>query len=522
MSDFKLLLVRCFNYSVGLRNISYTDPMNFYKIMKRTYPSLGDYLNIETFQNLDTWDKKAFVNYNVISPNISGEFLKKNISTPTKVIHESATPELVIEELRKDNYTHLGISINSNSYNDFIKLTQEVKKYFPNVITIAGNSGALREGTEKYVDHVCLGRGVPFLRKLFKEDIDKPYNPIFVEGKIYFTWGKTIERDTLYLVSKIGCHNKCDFCLTQIFFKGEFSGEICTPEKIRQGLLDYRKKLGNRNFITYLAEPTAIFTHKWWYELFDLMRNDKGDFPLILMTTARSLDKLDFNRLINSAVRFDTIYIGIESFSRKYGKTKRVDIKKLIERLRKYGIAAYVSFMVGFPEQSEESIWEEIDQLIALNGAQYDVHNLRLVPNTPLWKELKSEGKLLDVPEEIAWIKGFQAFKHMYFQPGFVDIYPLMYKILYYIEQYTGPISANYYVLKKNLLKIHNKNRGILRANMKLYKGMSIRAFESWKAFFKPNEEQIRNYLRRIDSYALMHKNVHLEDIDLMKKNINA
>ncbi len=499
MSDYKLLLVRCFNYSVGLRNISYTDPINFYKILKRTYPSLGDYLNIETFQNLDTWDNKASVNWNVVSPNISGEFLKKNISTPTKVIHESATPELVIEELRKESYTHLGISVNTNSYNDFIKLTLEVKKEFPNIITIAGNSGASRKGTEKYVDHVCLGRGVPFLRKLFKEDIDKTYNPVFVGGKLYLTWGKTIERDILYLVSKIGCHNRCNFCLTQIFFKGEFSGEISTPEQVRQGLLDYRKKLGNRNFTTYIAEPTAIFTHKWWYELFDLMRNDKGDFPLYLLTTARSLDNLDFNRLINSAVRFDSIYLGIESFSRSYGKTKRVDIKKLVERLTKCGIAAIISFIVGFPKQSEEEIWEEIDKLIALNGAQYDVHNLRLVPNTPLWRELKSEGKVLDVPEEIAWIKGFQAFNHKYFRPGFVDIYPLMYKILCYIEQHTGPFSSNYYVVWKNLLKIHRKNRGVIKANMNFARRMSIMALEPWKVFFKPNEEQIKNFLRKID-----------------------
>ncbi len=59
-------------------------------------------------------------------------------------------------------------------------------------------------------------------------------------------------------------------------------------------------------------------------------------------------------------------------------------------------------------------------------------------------------------------------------------------------------ISNAYYVLMKNLVNMKAKDWRLFKRNMKLYQTIGKSIFPAWKEFFKPSEEQIRNYLRKI------------------------
>jgi len=123
--------------------------------------------------------------------------------------------------------------------------------------------------------------------------------------------------------------------------------------------------------------------------IFDLFRDEKGEYDVIVATTTQSIKKFNFEKALDSALRFDIINLGVKSFDRNYNKNKRVDLKSLISKLKELGIGVYSSYIVGFPYQTRSQIWNEIKQLLDLNSSFYEiyeVHNPKIIPETPLWE----------------------------------------------------------------------------------------------------------------------------------------
>jgi len=494
----KLLFAQCFR-EMSYQNITYKNPMEYYNYLICTYPKIKKWAKPEIFSQFKAWPDDVSLFINKESPIIAGAFIKANLKTPVYVMEGAATPERIIEELESDNYTHVGFGVYVNSYSTYVECAKAVKEAFPEIVLIAGNVGVLFEGTEKYVDHICIGRGVPFLRKLFNEDMNSRYTAGMVSDQLYLVYkNQQITQNMIAITSKIGCPNNCDFCITNKFFK-EFSGELITPQEAYDILKEHRKRIGNKDFITWVAEPTAIVSHDWWYELFDLFRDETGDYQIVLETTSISLKRFNFEKAMNSALRFFAVAMGVDLFDKYYKKNQNVDFKKIISKLEDHGIGTYITDMVGFPDQTEEDVWNEIDKLLDLDPCMYEIHNLKVLPKIPLWNKLKEEGKLLDLPKEFYYIHGFQAFKHDHFKPGFEDMWPLIFKIRSYIERESGNAACNYYRVMKKVLKRKIKNRKVFERNKKLYQALSKAIFPAWKKFFDPSEKQIRNYLSKID-----------------------
>ncbi len=501
----KLLLGQCYTL-MGFMTLPFRSPSKYREYLIKEYPAIKKWVKSEIFAQFEDWpedmsliaEKDAYI-------NVAGHFLKANIQTPCKVLDGFITPERLLEELGKDDYTHVGLGVFVASYHTFIDCTKAVRENYPDIVLIAGNVGAMFEGTEKYVDLVCRERGVPFLRKLFKEDLDAPYKLRGTINKLTIKYkDKVIQRDLFELTTKIGCPKKCSFCVTNKYFNGEFSRELFTPEEVRDCLVNHRKFIGNKDFTTYFNEPSAITNHKWWYELFELFEDEPGDYPILLCATALSFKKFDLERTLNSALRFDVVNIGIESFSKIYKKNKNIDLVEVFKKLSEYGIGVWGTFMIGFPHQTEQGIWEEIDQLLKLNAVSYGILNLKMLPETEDWETLKAQGRLLELQNDFYYLHGFQSFKHDHFREGFADIWPLSYRIYSYIERESGSAFNTLYVLMKNLVNKKAKNWRLFKRNMKTYQTMSKLMFPAWKEFFKPSEEQIKKYLKKIDSHVLL------------------
>ena len=504
--NYKLLLGQCYR-AMPPTSIPCKIPSKYREYLITAYPEIEKWVSPEIFAQFEDWSDDILFVIEKDQPNIAGNFLKANIQTPCKVLDGCATPKMLLEELKKDNYTHVGLGIFVAAYNTFIECANAVRENYPDIVLIAGNVGATFEDSERYVDLICSGRGVPFLRKLFNEDVDAPYKIKLSKSSYRSKYkNQVIQRDLVELTTKIGCPEKCDFCVTNKHFNGEFSGELVTPEEVHNCLVNHRKTLGNKDFSIYFNEPTAITNHKWWYELFELFEDEPGDYPIFMATTASSFKNFDLGGMLNSALRIDLVNIGIESFDNIYRKNKNIDLAKLIKKLSEHGTGVFATYIVGFPYQTEQDIWNEIDQLLKLNAFSYGIHNLKVLPGTDTWKTLKAQGKLLDLQKDFYCLHGFQSFKHDYFRPGFVDIWPLIYRIRMHIERECGNLSNSLYVLMKNLVNKKAKNWRLFKRNMKLYQGMSKSIFPAWKKFFNPSEEQISNYLKRIDAYAPLEK----------------
>ena len=470
------------------------------KILLKTNPEMRHYLSEEYF-NLDPLlPNRLSTRFWTHGTNTPGNFIASNISTPTKVLNGFVTEKKLLRVLRSSRergkpFTHVGFSVYVNAFSTFIRYTQIVKEFDKNIIIIAGNVGSMFKDTEKYADYICRGDGVPFLRNLFKEKVDMPYNLTLIPSKMTTSvLGLSIKSDTTHLVTKLGCPRRCDFCITNTLFQGKFEKLSFSPEQVHDNMVFHRHKL-NKDFDTLVCEPTAIINKKWWYELFDLFNNEPEEYTVSFATTAASLQTFDFDRISRSSLRIKYINLGIESFVKNYSKNQgHKNTKALIHRLSDYGIATWASFIIGFDHHTHESVWDEIYRLTDLDATFYVVINLKVLPDTPLWNQYKQEGRLLNVTNDFYYIDGFQAFTHPHFKSGFEDMLPLLYDINKYIESETGFRGLN-------MVDLYNKiprKRESFKKTIDVYKQLAKLLYPSWKKHLKPSEAQIKNYLDKM------------------------
>ena len=488
------------------------DPKEFRRILLSNFPEMEKWLSEDIFDIEPIWPDLIFRPWTIMDTNVSGNFLAQNIKTPTKVMNKNASPERVINELEKakmnnNPFTHVGFSVYINGYTKFVETAKAVRQFDNKIIIIAGNVGCFFPETKNYVDYMCIpkvdeygnvisgtGDGVPFLRKILKEDgNNQAYKcsisscSVGIGSEKYYS---------LTAVTKLGCPMKCDFCITNRLFNEKFMPTFITPEQFYKKYIEYTSKLDKRPNILF-CEPTSIINKKWWYELFRLFKNEPEPIGVNIATTLASLKNFDWRKIENSSLHFAGMQIGIESYSHKYAKNLgHRNNKEIIRNLTDNGISSIASFIIGFSHQNHRIIWDEIEKLADLECTEYYISNLKPLPGTPFWSELKSKNLLIeDLPIDFYYINGFQTFKHPYFKPGFEDMFPLLGDIHRYLIKERGFDMLNWIELyfKKPTPHIYFKKQ------LKLVKRMSKSLFPSWKEYLNPTPEQIDKYQQKLN-----------------------
>ncbi|MFX1356055.1 MAG: B12-binding domain-containing radical SAM protein [Promethearchaeota archaeon] len=498
-SQNKILFVQIYACEGIGSEFLYRRPSDYKQMLNKTYPDIRKWLNDETFNQLKDWPDGVNIRFEVDDVNLQGRFLAANIDTPSHVIDKPVNPESLISELGRDNYTHVGFSVISNDYSNFIKCSQAVKKYDSSIKTIAGGPGAMFEQTKNYVDYICMGeRGEFFLRKLFHEDLNNPIKFIIIPNKIYWRYNNRELPTELYrVITKLGCPLSCDFCTTPVLYNRKYTGELFSPQYVHDILVDFRDQLKKEKMTIYFEEPTSLYSLDWWYEFINLFREDYGDFALYLYSITSILNKLNLDKISNSAARINLVNFGIENFNKSYPKNLNVDLKVLIKKLSDYGIWTNPNYIIGYDFDSKESVWNDIKKLIDLDADVNTILHLHPHPRTEIWKKLEKEKRLLDVPPEFHFIHGFQSFKHPSFKPGFEDMLPLLCNIYNYIEKEIGDKLINIIRTMKNLLN-HTNHASIIKREILLYKSFGKILYPQWKQFFNPSEAQDANFQKKL------------------------
>jgi len=183
----------------------YRKPSEYRTYLLKTYTQMEKWAREDVFNEIREWPDDVAVQASIDDLNVAGHFLAENINTPSKVLDNPINPEILISELRKDSYTHVGFSIISIDYSNFVNCARAVKDFDPSIITLAGGPGAMFDQTKDHVDHVCVGRGVPFLRKLFNEKIEDPYKLKIMSNQYHLKY-LNLETSTIIhrMVTKIG------------------------------------------------------------------------------------------------------------------------------------------------------------------------------------------------------------------------------------------------------------------------------------------------------------------------------
>jgi Radical SAM superfamily len=413
---------------------------NIKEDIKQEYPEY--YPQIES---LAINERPAELDSVAISPlrvgNVSGHWLAANISTPSKVVDRPMTLDVLREELEADDYTHVCVTAFLDGFHEFEKCMRYLADNHPDVIRLLGNAGAQYEQFRRFFDeeNVCYGDGVPFLRELLGEPLDREYRIPSTVGHIRILGSGDWVLPAGVLTTSIGCPHRCDFCLTSAMFKGTFNRYDFTARDIYDAVKAMEKEIGSDEFFVFVAESNALIDKQLWYEVFDLFRGEEGRYGLIAPVSLDVLDGYDLDRLQGSAMRIDIANIGLESInSREYVKLSNRKVKEALAKFERYGIAVWGTFLIGYPAQSARDIREEVDGLIELNPTIPALLNLRPLKGTEIYDELKSDGKIKSDYLDVGYRFGFMTYEHDSIGKEFTHLPQMMLELYDYIESRTG------------------------------------------------------------------------------------
>lgn len=205
-------------------------------------------------------------------------------------------------------------------------------------------------------------------------------------------WGRMAS-----ILTTRGCMMGCSFCSHRVFWRSDWRAR--DPKKVitevRHLVDEYQVE-----FIT-LVDPYPTKDRARWEEQLDLLIEAKINVRLLMETRVEDIirDKDILPKYRDAGIIH--MYLGAESSSdamlESLNKGTDVDMnKRAIDLLREHGIMTEASFMIGFPNETWESIDKTVAEAIRLNPDIAVFPVITPMPFTPLYKEMKERIRVFD------------------------------------------------------------------------------------------------------------------------------
>ena len=340
-------------------------------------------------------------------------FLAENIDMPATVL-DFPTLKRFKKELEK-RYDYIGISFIIPNFKKAKEMARCIRELSPESKIILGGHGVNIPGIETMIDqdYICKGEGVYFLRRLFKENVNRPIrHPLGYSSFNRQVMGVPWSPDSGILITGVGCANKCRFCATSHFF-GDYIPYLKTGKEIFDLCCRYEDEKKITDF--GILDENFLKMKDRALELLELMEKNKRYFTFAIFSSAETLKAIgDLDILVRLGVTF--IWIGVESKKEIYAKNKGTDFSSLIDEIKKRGITVLTSSILFLEEHDKNTIWEDIDFVTSLKPDYLQFAELGPIPGTKLYSDYERQGKLItDIPYEAQHGQGKIWFKHDHF-----------------------------------------------------------------------------------------------------------
>jgi haloalkane dehalogenase len=352
----------------------------------------------------------------------ANHILAQNISIPSTLLEYPRWNNFT-EEVDK-GYNIIGISSFPVHLDMVMKMCEYIREKSPETKILLGSYGAQafdaqydEETKKKYVDHVVLGEGVEFLRELLGEDTNRP-----IQQKVMPKCGgapafiNKYPRGGLgFLVTGLGCPGGCDFCATTEMYKKKRI-ELLTPEEFVNHVKLYRKHFHNLSSIFVIEEDH--FRHPRW--LTKTKEKWEEDMDLVENVDWTGFGSVDFIWHYASNYGWDAIpetgigavFIGVESkFAGDHGyrKVKEADAREIFHKLHSMGIRTLGAWICGWDFHNHSNMYEDLNYFVACKPTYEQLTRLSPFPGTELWRKLKEQGRVMEVPwEDVHFWSGSQ------------------------------------------------------------------------------------------------------------------
>jgi radical SAM superfamily enzyme YgiQ (UPF0313 family) len=187
----------------------------------------------------------------------------------------------------------------------------------------------------------------------------------------------------------------CNFCTTSSFFggKGKFHNFFETGDELYDVMCGQEERLKVHSF--FIMDENFLLQRQRALRLLERMREGGKSWDLYVFSSANAIRKYSMDELVQLGVSW--LWLGLESQQSEYAKLDGTDTVTLTRELREHGIKLLGSTIIGLEHHTPENIREEIDYAISHDT---DFHQFMLytpVPGTPLYQQMESEGRLLEV-----------------------------------------------------------------------------------------------------------------------------
>ncbi len=325
--------------------------------------------------------------------------IQANISAPCTVL-DFPTRDDFRRELTENQYDIVGISSIIVNIGKVKEMCRMVREFSPGSQIVVGGHVTAIPGVEQMIDadHIVRGEGVSWMRRYLGEDPTAPIkHPEIVSGINTGMMGIRLPNrkgsTAATIIPSVGCPLGCNFCTTSAFFggKGKFINFFNTGDQLFEVMLKMEQNMKVTTF--FMMDENFLLHKKRAMRLLELMREHDKSWGLAVFSSANALKQYTMQELAELGVSW--VWMGLESPNSTYTKLNGTDTHKLIRELHAHGIRVLGSTIVGLEHHTPENIQSEIEYAVD-HGT--DFHQFMLytpVPGTPLYKQIESEGRLL-------------------------------------------------------------------------------------------------------------------------------
>jgi anaerobic magnesium-protoporphyrin IX monomethyl ester cyclase len=194
-----------------------------------------------------------------------------------------------------------------------------------------------------------------------------------------------------------GCSHSCSFCSQQKFWEKRSRGR--RPESVVDEIEMLYRKYGVN--VILISDEYPTFDAARWEEILD--RLIALDLPVYLLMETRAPDIVRDERILPKYRKAGVvhIYVGLESTEQEtldlIGKELSVDVSRAsLDLIRAHGMLSETSFVLGFPNETEESVRRTLELSKTYNPDMAHYLCITPWPYADLWDEMKDRVRTRD------------------------------------------------------------------------------------------------------------------------------
>ena len=326
--------------------------------------------------------------------------IQANIIAPCTLM-DFPTRESFKRELCSTDYDIVGISSIIVNVGKVREMCRIIREHSPQSVIIVGGHVTAIPGIERIVDadHFVRGEGISWMRHYLGEDESAPIlHPEIVSGLRTRSLGLRLpERrgaTAATVIPSVGCPMGCNFCTTSSFFggKGNFYNFYETGDELFELMDGFESSMKVQTF--FIMDENFLLHRERAMALLERMKAAGKSWGMAVFASANAIRKYSMKELVELGVSW--VWMGLESQRSGYAKLQGMDTHELTSDLRGHGIRVQGSTIIGLEHHTPENIEEEIERAVSHDT---DFHQFMLytpVPGTPLYSEMKEQGRLLD------------------------------------------------------------------------------------------------------------------------------